>query len=363
MKRQKQVLTLLRVTFGLLLLGFVISRADAGDVLQALSSIAWPALALAVGAQALAKIVWAFRWRQILRALGLERSFGELLAALMVGLFYNSLLPTGIGGDVVRGIYASRTKADLVGSYAALLIERAVGIIVAATLATLAAVAALLTEGLPVDDSFLISIAMFGSLIAAFGVLALYWEGWGSGLLQRFRLPQRVHRIVAEFSLCIASFRQPGTRRGYIVATSFALQSIKVLFYVACARAVGLDTEALAFFFIVPASVIAAMLPFTLNGLGVREGVLIGLLVSLGAPAEGAAAFALLALLVAVAFQLLGGVINAFYRPRKAEATAGADVEAQSLTARAALRPFVPEQASEGDPERMIAVARGRSDT
>jgi uncharacterized membrane protein YbhN (UPF0104 family) len=68
------------------------------------------------------------------------------------------------------------------------------------------------------------------------------------------------------------------------------------------------------FFLVVPASVIASMLPVTLNGLGIRETVLITLLVAYGAPRAEVGAFAVLALLVATSFSLLGGVIYPFHR-------------------------------------------------
>jgi uncharacterized membrane protein YbhN (UPF0104 family) len=52
----------------------------------------------------------------------------------------------------------------------------------------------------------------------------------------------------------------------------------------------------------------------TLNGLGVREGVLVALLAVAGVPTARGAAVALLTLTVSTGFSLLGGLIYPFYR-------------------------------------------------
>ena len=126
---------------------------------------------------------------------------------------------------------------------------------------------------------------------------------------------------MGDLSRALELFNRPETRKLWVIINSLALQVIAVLFHLACARAVGLETPALVFFLVVPASVIVALLPITLNGLGLREGVLVGLLVSAGAPAAGAGAFALLALLVTSSFALIGGIINPFSAPQRVETT------------------------------------------
>lgn len=83
----------------------------------------------------------------------------------------------------------------------------------------------------------------------------------------------------------------------------------------------------MAFFLVVPAASVAAMLPVSLNGLGVREGVFVALLAAIGAPANLAASCALLALIVSTAFSAIGGVVYPFYQRR---ASPPSDVTAQS---------------------------------
>ena len=324
----KRAIGVARAVFGLVLLAFVVSRVDPRGVLQILSRISWSALGLALLAQAAAKIVWTVRWREILRANGLERGFWELVAAVLVGLFYNSFLPTAVGGDVVRGYYAARGRERLAASYATVFVERAIGLICLAAMAAIAATAALVTGALPQMRNALGWVAVIGFGATVVGMGAFGWRGWRSILPGLNQAGGRAVRFAACLVSAMDLFRQKATRRWWIVGTSFALQVIAVFFHVACARAVGLDTPALTFFLIVPASVLVAMVPVTLNGLGLREGALVGLLISIGEPAGKAGAFAMLALLSASVFALAGGGINLFYRPGRSEVADAAPADA-----------------------------------
>ena len=89
---------------------------------------------------------------------------------------------------------------------------------------------------------------------------------------------------------------------------------LAVLLYILCGEALGLDLAPTVYFLVVPAAVVSAMLPVTLNGLGIREGVMAGLLTAFGAPSAQAGAMALLGLAVTTSFAIIGGIFYAFYR-------------------------------------------------
>lgn len=306
-----------RAVVGFGVLGYLLSRLDLGSMIAALSDLALIPLTLALVTQAVAKLVWTGRWRDILRAAGLEIGFTELLRVLFIGLFFNSFLPTMVGGDVVRGYYAARGKQQLVTSYLVVLIERALGLITLAAVAGLACAAALASGFGALPRRFLLAVALVSGSIVVVGVTGFLCRGW------RRLLRLREGRL-AELADALDLFRRPATPRLRIVLLSLLLQVLGILFHIACARAVGLATPALVFFLVVPAALVAAMLPVTVNGLGIREGLLVGLLAAWGAPAATAGAFAILALVVASLFAASGGIIYALHRrrPGNAEITA-----------------------------------------
>jgi len=310
-----------RLVLGLALLTFIVTRLEAGALLDPLRGASRTAILLAIGAQAAQRLLWAMRWRAILRANGIERSLGDLLALVLIGLFFNSFFPTAVGGDVVRGYYAARGRERMLTSYLVLAIERVLGIVSFAAFAAVPSTIALLRGDHPFPRQLLVSGAVLGWTIVVAGIVVFTWRGWHPWIAA---LPL-VRGKAADLIRGIDLFRRPETPHLLIVGSSLGLKLLAVLFYVACARAVGIETPTLLFFLIVPATIMATMLPVTLNGLGVREGVLVALLATAGVPTAQGGAVALLTLTISLGFSLVGGLIYPFYRPSKAEPDAGVD--------------------------------------
>ena len=238
-RRIRTLWTLLRALIGLALLAFVVTRLDAGQVFASMAGLVWGWLALACVAQLVAKLVWTARWKEILRANGLERGFRDLLALVFVGLFFNSFLPTSMGGDVVRGYYTSRGRQEWVASYGSLLIERALGLI---TLSAQAAAVALilLAQG---DDrlsgDLLVGVAVVGAGLTVTGFSAFRWTGWPSRLRAVPWIRERGARLLDGLARAIDLFNRPSTPRLAIVANSLALQITAALFQVTMTAATG----------------------------------------------------------------------------------------------------------------------------
>jgi uncharacterized membrane protein YbhN (UPF0104 family) len=79
---------------------------------------------------------------------------------------------------------------------------------------------------------------------------------------------------------------------------SIVMQSIEVFIYMSLGHDLGLGLPMGSYFAVVPLALMAAGLPISLGGLGVREGVLVGLLVFMGADRQTALAVAVLFLMV-----------------------------------------------------------------
>ncbi len=309
--RRRPLVVLLRTLFGLALLAAVVAWLDPREIFASLAAVERGPIVLAVLTQVLAKLIWTYRWQAILRANRLERGFWELFAVVHIGLFFNTFLPSSVGGDVVRGYYTSRGgKEQTLVSYLSVLIERILGFATFAAMATVAAAVALSTGSTPLPPRLLASVVALGALMAGAGALVFIWRGW-TRLARRLPIPEH---WIDDLSGGLELFRRPETPRAAILLSSIALKLLGVLLYVLLGWALGLTLDPAVYFLVIPAASIASMVPVTLNGLGVREGVTTGLLSAFGAPTATAGALALLALAVITGFALLGGVFYAFYR-------------------------------------------------
>ena len=267
-----------RVVLGVALLALVLRGIDGGELLDSLRGLSWMPLLIAVAAQAAQRLLWALRWRAILAAHGIYRRLGDLVALVLIGLFFNSFFPTSVGGDVVRGYYAARGRERMLTSYLVVAIERLLGVVSFALFAAVPSTLALLLGDSRFPRELLWSGALIGWSVVLAGAVVFGWRGWSSAAA---RLPL-VGRVIPKLSRGLELFRRPENPRLLVIGSSLGVKVLAMIFYIGCARAVGVETPAMLFFLIVPA---------TLGG-----------------------AVALLTLTVSTAFSLVGGLIYPFYR-------------------------------------------------
>lgn len=322
--RRRKIWWLVRGAVGVVGLVGLVLFIEPARVWDSLSDVSIALLLLAFGWQLLAKLVWAWRWKAVLAVGGIRRSFWNLLALLHVGLFFNVFLPSGAGGDVVRGWYTSRDKVGRIVGFASVLFERLLGFVTLMLLAALASGVELLRGPGRLPAELLLWVLAASSGIVGLGFTILVLD---------IRLPEPLENwfqrkfpdFHAKLAGARAAWRAPQTPRTLIFSTSLALQVIGVFWYITTARAIHMETPASFFFFLMPAAAIVSMLPVSPGGAGVREWTLVGLLAAYGVPEPQAGAFALLAFAISMTFALVGGLIYPFYRTPEDAATSGND--------------------------------------
>jgi hypothetical protein len=119
----------------------------------------------------------------------------------------------------------------------------------------------------------------------------------------------RLDRPVRAFYEGVHAFRAFGRLLGTVFTLTFTLQAIRVLAIWAAAKAVGIDLSPLVYYVMGPLFFLVLLVPFTLNGLAVREAFFVSFLGQLGVGADEAFAAGFLFFLVTVAMALPGGVI------------------------------------------------------
>jgi uncharacterized protein (TIRG00374 family) len=315
-KNNRAFTFVLKLTLGLGLLIVILGQIGISNVFEQIRSATAGYLLMAVVFQVVAKIVWTSRWQTVLKLNNIQRSFWELLGLVHIGLFFNNFLPSAVGGDVIRGYYASNSKTALAKSYGALIIERTMGLLSLALMVVVAVLYVILDDAIQTSDILLVLAGIGSVFLFVFGVSLIFWDGWHRLLTQIAKAFPSGAKSLEDLSGSLKMFRRVGwSARIRIMVTSVVLQIVAVLFYLACARSLGIATPVVVFFVIIPVAIVVAMLPISLNGLGIRETALVVLLVGQGLDEAQVGAFALLALAVSTVFALIGGIIYIFWHP------------------------------------------------
>jgi hypothetical protein len=176
-------------------------RFDLGQAGDLISHANLPLIAATLLAVLIANFVVGWRWHLILSAEAPSPGSTTLLKIMFVGLFFNQILPTGIGGDVVRAWRCSRVGIALGAAIRSILLDRACGYLV---------LVVLYTVGLPALLHILPD-ARERSAVLAVGLLGLV------ALLSLDCLPRPILRLRLMGSAAFYSYILFLMREGYVI--------------------------------------------------------------------------------------------------------------------------------------------------
>ncbi|MEX2642260.1 MAG: lysylphosphatidylglycerol synthase transmembrane domain-containing protein [Acetobacterales bacterium] len=300
---------LLKALVSAVLIAWLLSAIDADAALRWLRRLAPVAAVLAVAVFYLQGLVFVVRWRWLLASVGMGRPVGAVLQIVWIGLFFNQVLPSSVGGDAVRVWYLRQSGTTLSDAFLGVMAERVIQVV---------GLLLLIVCGMPSLLALMPDHALAVALPAAMlGLLAAI-----GGLLWFDRLPLGGLDWPLLATLC----RLAAMLRGLCAspATAVLLLALSVAGHVLLVVAVwllalGLDLslsfgEALV---IVPLAMFVTLVPVSIAGWGVREGALAAGFGLIGIPLEAAVVVSVLFGLAAVLQGLPGGVLWVLARGRR----------------------------------------------
>ena len=276
-------------------------RFDLGQAGELISHANLPLIAATLLVVLIANFVVGWRWHLILSAEAPSPGSTTLLKIMFVGLFFNQILPTGIGGDVVRAWRCSRVGIALGAAIRSILLDRACGYLV---------LIVLYAVGLPallhiLPDARERSAVLAGLAVGLLGLVALL----SLDCLPRPILRLRLMAPFAELSRAGRRlFTNPRQCRA-VLGLSVITIALTVLAFKFAGDAIGSRLSLGSWMLIVPPVTLIQLVPVSLAGWGVREAALVVALGSFGVPAEAALAISVLVGLCLILAGLPGGLI------------------------------------------------------
>jgi uncharacterized membrane protein YbhN (UPF0104 family) len=295
------------LTVGVVLLGVLAWRADLSSVAKAIGDAALGFVLLAVVLILAALMLGAIRWHAYLRALGFEIPVGSSIRLALIGSFFNAFLPTGIGGDTYKALRLPRPPATLPDAFASVLLDRGAGVVGMAVLALIGVVSqATEDRGGSVT---LLALITGVPIVVCYGILLILGRRRtiGSATVADGGLFRTGLRLLASLSAGAGDLRASVQGIGVGIATA-------VLFLGANAclsRALHLSVPLAGLAVLLLLASVVAVLPLSINGVGLREAVYVWGLGSYGVGGDAALAFALLVLATALASSAVGGIVYA----------------------------------------------------
>jgi uncharacterized protein (TIRG00374 family) len=298
---------------------YALLHAPGVDVVATLQKSDKSLLLAAMAVYSIGFPIMVVRWQALLRVQGFHLPPLTMLRLVLVGNFFNLVVPGAVGGDVAKAacLAAHTPEGRRVEGLLTVFVDRIVGGIglLVLTSFSIAASWRFLRAADPRLGALALSIGGVG-VAAVLGVWAVLWrERWAHLAVARWArrfiervLPGRVVDMARRVVHALDLYRStPGTVL-FTVALSVAGHAVATFVVILLARAAGENGAGIdKYFLAVQVANAVGMIPLTPGGIGGRDVVMFLLLSKAGASASQAAVVPVLYSATATLWALAGG--------------------------------------------------------
>jgi glycosyltransferase 2 family protein len=292
-----------RVAVSAGLLAILISRIDPDDFVPPDRSLPGALAFLCSGIliMALSFLVAAWRWQRVLAVYDAHVPLRVLYKHYLAGQFVGNALPSTIGGDVLRISRCSRDTGSTEVAFASVVLERLTGFVALPILVYLGF--AIRPDLFETSRSWIAIVIALGTLLVLAVILLL---AASPRLAGRFVHRANWTRFIGIVHVGVDRLRHDQRDAAGALAAAIAYQ-LSVVAAVYCAvHTIGLTIPNGVVLAYIPAVAMVQVLPISVGGLGVREGMLALLLHPLGVPTGQAVALGLLWYAMTLVVSLIG---------------------------------------------------------
>lgn len=310
---------LLRPALGCLLVAgllYKVASAPGVDLAGTVRSCQAGWLATAAAVYALGYPLMVLRWRMLLEVQDVRLSWWIMLRLVLVGNFFNLLVPGSIGGDVAKAaVLSGRSEGRRVEALLTIVLDRVLGLLGLLILAF----TAVMIAG-PSQRGSVRVIAYGLGVLASTGLVGMAalatWPRWRGTAFAHWllrTLPARVVGVLGRILQALDLYRTQPLVLARALCCSVGVHATGTMVVILLARAVGEQHVGIASYFLaVQVANVVASIPLTPGGVGGRDYVLFRLLTEAGADTARAATVPILYTAMVAAWAILGGVVYLF---------------------------------------------------
>lgn len=259
-------------------------------------------------------IVWlmSLKWNLLLRVNNYSIATFTLMKITMITSFIGLFLPSSISTDVLRGYYLTKEKSSKLLSASSIIVDRLSGI---SSLLFMIFLGLFLSENI-FDELNLKPILYSLIFVLLISIIVLFNRGIKNKIDLVFEKSNNVViKNLKKIYLAVNDFRKYPKTVLITFLLSIIVQLLRGIRFYLIALAFNIEISIVYFIIIVPIIMLAIMLPISLGGLGVKEGIAVAFLQLIGIAFNNAITIALVESITMTIVILIGGVLYIFYKP------------------------------------------------
>lgn len=306
---KKIIPLVLRIGISIILLFFLFKfqHVDTREVLKSIKNADKGLLLLALVIYFSAYILCLFRWDMLLKGAKIHLSLKRVIISFSGGVFFNALLPSTIGGDLVRSIDLATHTQRPREVVATVLLDRLSGYV---GLVIVALLALLFGWKLVEDKSVLLSVAIItGILVVA--LLVLFNRFLYSKINQILHSPRagKIREAIKNLHQEIHIFRHHKKIIVNNLILSVLIQIVSPVTFYIIALSLGIKIDITYFFVYLPIISAITLLPISIGGLGLRDATTVFFFSKAGVSKDLAFAMSLINFSFILVYASIGGLI------------------------------------------------------
>lgn len=293
-----------RAGLSLTLLGYLASQIDMAEAARGIVAIRPAHLAGALGLVALDRILMLCRWVLLVHRANLALSLKSTVWVFLVGSYLGNLLPAGVGSDAARAYLLAQRTDRGVESIALVAIDRYLGL---CSLALLATIGLVVWTGQTDPGLQRWSYVLAG--VVTLGAVGLLWADRLLLLVPRRYTRQGWATLALRLADALGQYRDRLPLVSMLLTLSVVVQVVRVLQAYVLGRGLGIDVGFSYYLAVMPIGILAILLPISIGGFGVAQGVIVWLLRPVGVPEPQAFALSTLFVLTGLLSTLPGALL------------------------------------------------------
>ena len=268
MSKKHFLIIIVKALISIGFISWVIHSSGIENIKQAFSSINPLLFVLAIICFAFSGVLGSLQWYLLLRHHDLDIKYREVLGHYFTGLFFNNFLLSYVGGDAVRIFAVGRKTQQATVAVSTTLADRAIGFFM---LSGMSVIAFFAVTGIEKSKMFPIICGIFVIILLCFSLVIFRKPGKIIGWLLKRTIPAKIYDAFRKIYYELRSLKsEPGMAVLYLLI-SFGIQFLRIIVHYFCALSIGISIEFHNFLIFIPLVAIAASLPISIGGIGVRE--------------------------------------------------------------------------------------------
>lgn len=251
------------------LLWFLFRKVDLGPVATRLGNMqaGWAAAALAVLLGQL--LLTGVRWYFVGQLVGAHIRLGLATRLILVGQFFNQVLPSSVGGDGIRAWLLSREGISIRHALGSVICDRASALVMLTVIVACTLPIVILSGDAAIPSAWPLAIVVDALTVAGLLLLFLLGEAFSAWLI-RLPLLRPLGVVIRDLRHVLSS----SARSLWVVGLTVAVQAMVVTSIYFCALTLGVEFG-MVHLLMLPLIMLVSSIPISFAGWGLRESVMV----------------------------------------------------------------------------------------